>query len=111
MSIDNKLLGRAVRSVRLTRDMTQEQLARKAGMAPNSIAILERGERGFTAKNLNAIAKALHLPPACLTVLGSSSPGKNDPLGAELLQNVQDLIMAGLKLGTAKPVKRRKASA
>jgi transcriptional regulator with XRE-family HTH domain len=111
MSIDNKLLGEAVRSARTHRGLTQAELGQAAGMAPNSIAILERGERGFTAKNLNAIAKVLNVPAACLTVLGSSSPGKDDPLGSELLQKVQNLIIASLKVERRKTPKGRKASA
>ena len=111
MSIDNKLLGEAVRSRRTLRGLTQAELGRSAGMAPNSIAILERGERGFTTKNLNAIAKALNIPAACLTVLGSSKPGKDDPLGAELLQKVQNLIIATLKVEGRKVPKAKKVSA
>jgi transcriptional regulator with XRE-family HTH domain len=111
MSINNKLLGRAIRSVRTLRGLTQAELGRKARMAPNSIAILERGERGFTAKNLNLIADALRIPAACLTVLGSSSPGKRDPLAAQLLEKTQQLILASLKLGAEKSSKPRKASA
>lgn len=91
MTIDQEKLGAAIRDVRKRRKMTQAELAAEAGLASNSVAILERGERGFSMKTLNALAKALRVPASCLTVLGTDAP-TGDPALANLLRRTQDLI-------------------
>ncbi|HVC99437.1 MAG TPA: helix-turn-helix transcriptional regulator [Pirellulales bacterium] len=92
MTINKKQLGDAVRSVRKLRNMTQADLAEKVGMATNSGAILERGERAFTMNTLNALARALDVPAACLAVLGTPSPGPKQAAAANLLAKLQTLI-------------------
>ena len=46
---------------RKRRDLTQEELADKAGVSRNSISMIERGEYNPTLDQLNKIAKALLL--------------------------------------------------
>ena len=46
---------------RKRRDMTQGELADKAGVSRNSISMMERGEYNPTIEQLNKIAKALLL--------------------------------------------------
>lgn len=57
-----KQFGWNVRSLRLKRRWTQEQLAQAAGLTPNFIGFVERGERNITLKNIVKIAKGLGYP-------------------------------------------------
>ncbi len=52
-------LGRAVRSVRLERGYSQEELAARSGLHRNYIGGIERGERNPTLMSLLAVAQAL----------------------------------------------------
>ena len=101
MTLDNKRIGNAIRSVRKLRGMTQAELATAVGMAPNSVAMLERGERGYSVDNLNAFSKALRVPASCLTVLGSVEP--TDELGRRLVERIQRLVTAAIRVGQESP--------
>jgi XRE family transcriptional regulator, regulator of sulfur utilization len=57
-----KQFGWNVRELRLKRKWTQEQLAQHAGLTPNYIGFVERGERNITLKNAVKIAKGLNFP-------------------------------------------------
>ena len=57
-----KQFGWNVRSLRLKRHWTQEQLAQHSGLTPNYIGFVERGERNITLKNAVKIAKGLNYP-------------------------------------------------
>lgn len=73
MAIDRKLLGKAIRQVRELRGLSQVSLAEAAGLqgSPrNSVALIERGEQDVSMETLNALAEALDVPAACLTIRG-----------------------------------------
>lgn len=55
-----------LREWRTYRQMTQEQLAKAIGTAPNVIQYLETGERGLSAKWLRKLAPALNTTPGML---------------------------------------------
>ena len=57
-----KQFGGNVRKLRFKRRWTQEQLAQHAGLTPNFIGFVERGERNITLKNAVKIAKGLNYP-------------------------------------------------
>jgi transcriptional regulator with XRE-family HTH domain len=96
MSIDRKLLGRAIRQVRELRGLSQAALAQKAGLRGNSVALIERGERGVSIDTLNSLAEALEIPSACLTMLGMSRiRGLSD--SSRLVRSFQKLITATLE--------------
>ena len=57
-----KQFGWNVRSLRLKRRWTQEELAQHANLTPNFIGFVERGERNITLKNIVKIAKGLGYP-------------------------------------------------
>jgi transcriptional regulator with XRE-family HTH domain len=59
-------LGRGIRSYRLQRGYSQEQLAERADLHRNYIGLVERGERNASAKALIQIARALTVHPADL---------------------------------------------
>ncbi|MFE1842432.1 helix-turn-helix transcriptional regulator [Streptomyces sp. NPDC059515] len=48
-----------MRTVRLWRNLTQEQLAHLAGVAPRTVVSIESGRHGFSTDVLYALARAL----------------------------------------------------
>lgn len=60
------LFGANVRRVRTEKHMTQERLAEAAGLHPNYISSVERGERNISIRNIERLARALNVPMAYL---------------------------------------------
>jgi transcriptional regulator with XRE-family HTH domain len=56
-----KILGQAIRKVRLARGLTQEQLAEKADLHWTYVSGIERGVRNVSIMNLFNIAVALQV--------------------------------------------------
>ena len=93
MAIEKELLGKAIRQVRQLRGMSQAALATAAGLRGNSVALIERGQRGVSMETLNGLADALEVPAACLAMLGTSKiAGQSD--SASLVKSLQKLIVA-----------------
>ena len=57
----NRQLGKRIRYLRNSRKMSIEDLALEAGINPNYLSDLERGERNPTIKVLSKIAIALDI--------------------------------------------------
>jgi transcriptional regulator with XRE-family HTH domain len=57
-----KEFGQAVRSLRLMRGLSQEELAEKAGLHVNSISLVERGLTPPALDTICSIADALGVP-------------------------------------------------
>lgn len=97
MAIKKDALGAAIKKVRGIRGLTQIELAKAAGLSDGgkSLALIEQGRRSVSIETLNAIADALKIPPACLTVLGSTGVVKNKA-ATEFMQSLKDLISAVL---------------
>jgi len=53
--------GNKVREERLRQNLSQEQLASKAGVHRTYIGMVERAEKNITLENIEKIAKALKL--------------------------------------------------
>lgn len=70
MSADNSALliqiGRNIRAERSRRDLTQEAVARLAGMAPTQVARIERGETDSGITKYLRLAQAIGIRPADL---------------------------------------------
>jgi transcriptional regulator with XRE-family HTH domain len=67
--IDSKKLtrfGAHVRTIRLSRDYSQEELAHRCGLDRTYIGGVERGERNLSLLNILKIAEALQVTPAKL---------------------------------------------
>lgn len=57
-----KLFGQRVRVVRKAARLTQEEVAEKAGIAPNFLGYIERGKKRPSLEVTFALAKALDVP-------------------------------------------------
>ena len=53
--------GEIIRKERLKQELSQEELAFRAGLHRTYIGMIERAERNITITNINKIAKALKL--------------------------------------------------
>ncbi len=59
-------LGRAVRTFRVERGFSQEDLAHRSGMHRTYLGGIERGERNVSYANLKRLALALEVPASQL---------------------------------------------
>lgn len=59
----NSSLGAQLRTLRLERDLTQEQLAEQLGMSPRYVAGVERGEYNLSLASIEALADQLGVAP------------------------------------------------
>lgn len=55
----NVRFGKKVREERLKRNLSQEELAARAGVHRTYIGMIERAEKNITLENIEKIAKAL----------------------------------------------------
>ena len=69
-----RALGRRVRILRLTREMTQDDLALAAGMSRSFVSLIEKGTHGVDVVRLLRLAAALDVPLAEL--LGVTPPDR-----------------------------------
>ena len=53
------LFGEIIRDIRKEKDLSQEELADKAGVHRTYIGMIERGEKNITLENINKLSKAL----------------------------------------------------
>jgi len=78
-------LGAALRSVRLTRGLSQSDVARLAGVSPSAVSQAERGQRGLSLETLLELSAQLNITIDEL-LRGDVSPGyrlgrRHDPHG------------------------------
>jgi transcriptional regulator with XRE-family HTH domain len=59
-------LGSNVRRLRTERELTQEELASRAGLSANYVGEIERGMRNPSVRVLFDLARALERPPGAL---------------------------------------------
>ena len=89
-----KFLGGRIREIRKSHGMTQEDLGDKAGLNPNYVGYVERGEKNMTVKNILVISRALGVPMAelfsswksdapCRESVGTGKAVKEYPEGAD----------------------------
>lgn len=58
--------GEKVREKRLKQNLSQEELAARAGVHRTYIGMIERAEKNITLENIEKIAKALGMKPSNL---------------------------------------------
>jgi transcriptional regulator with XRE-family HTH domain len=74
-----ELVAQNLRAARAKRQLSQQELAMKAGLSVSYISMLERSERTPPLETLETIAKALRVPPLDLfqaSVGGRARSGK-----------------------------------
>lgn len=62
----SETVSKNLKATRITRKLSQEALAAKAGMSVSMISMLERHNRHATLSTLEQLAKALRVPPQSL---------------------------------------------
>ncbi len=75
LSPRHRALGKAVRTLREARDLTQESLADRAEMSANYVGDTERGERNISVRALWLLADGLNVPASTL-LLEAEKQGK-----------------------------------
>jgi transcriptional regulator with XRE-family HTH domain len=108
MSISKSQLGHAVRQIRELRGYSQAELGHKSRLQPNTIALIERGERGVSLDAINKLASALAVPAGCLTMLGTTKM-RGDSEGMAIVKSMQELILATLFAQTQLEAKEKAA--
>jgi len=71
----NSSLGEQLRSIRLARGLTQEQLAEELGVSPRYLAGVERAERNMSLASVEALAAQLGVTPEIILDSRSNSRG------------------------------------
>ena len=89
--------GKAIRTARVARGLSQKDLATLAGVNPSYISLVEAGNRKPSAGSLEKLAEVLDVPLYLLMLLGSSeselrglSQNEADRLGRQLLHMLVD---------------------
>jgi transcriptional regulator with XRE-family HTH domain len=62
-------IGKAIKELRKSKDLSQEELANKAGMAQASLSKIENGKRPGII-TLNKISEALQVPESLIYAMG-----------------------------------------
>lgn len=57
-----RVVGKRIRILRLTREMTQEELAAAAGISRSFVSLVEHGAKGIDVVRLLRLARALEVP-------------------------------------------------
>lgn len=60
--------GKRLREVRLSFEISQEELAHRSGLDRSYVGQVERGERNLTLENIYRLAEGLRIPAASLVV-------------------------------------------
>lgn len=66
-------LGKAVKEVRKAKHFGQRKLAGLSGLSSNFLSLLEKGNRGVSAENVEKIAKELSVPPSFIYALADDT--------------------------------------
>lgn len=97
--MDYTTIGKNLRTYRKQRNLTQEQLAERAGLSPNYIGILERGEKLPSLETLLTLLNQLNVSADMVLcdVLNTGYAIKGSQLSEQLAgcdKKVQDLVLA-----------------
>ncbi len=70
-AVFRRALGRRLRLLRVVRELTQDELARAAGVTRNPVSAFERAAQGLDVVALLRLSAALRLPVAELLDVGA----------------------------------------
>ncbi len=87
-------LGHWLRQLRRDRNLSQEEVATRAGLHPNHIGRVERGTKDPRVTTLLRLLDALGVPPAELAQIGSQPVGS--PATSRTRQHAEDMSTTSL---------------
>lgn len=87
-------VGHAIKFCRQQKSLSIPTLARRAGLSPSYISLLERNERDPPLSTMEKISRSLEVPLSVLMFIGTS-PGELDSIPVEITEK---LAAATLKL-------------
>ncbi len=96
--INRDSISKIVKQQRVLLDLTQAELAKKAGVSPTLIARLERGERYPSARTLTKLAKALDMNEIELFIYANYL---SKPVSTKEMEEVTQIIIKGATKNTA----------
>lgn len=73
-----ELIGNRIRTMRKSRQMTQEDLARAIGQSPSSITMYETGRREPDFETLEALADVFNVPLVSLLTVDEDPPDRKE---------------------------------
>ncbi len=86
-----KQLGTRLRTFRIIRQYSIEELAHKAGLNPAHLGKIERGERNFTVRSLDRIVEALGVSYVDLFQFGAEVPPVENPIITKTLSYLSEM--------------------
>jgi transcriptional regulator with XRE-family HTH domain len=92
----SKSLGQRIRSLRVSRELSQDALAEKAGMSVKHLGKIERGSVNASIQCLTGIAEALDLP--LRDVLETEHEQGREELLAELAASLPRLSLKDVRI-------------
>jgi transcriptional regulator with XRE-family HTH domain len=84
------MVGKAIKRLRLAREMTKSELARRVRVSPTAVNNWEENGTNPRPEMLGAIAAALNTTVASLTGMPPSSPDTGKPTPADAAAVVQE---------------------
>jgi transcriptional regulator with XRE-family HTH domain len=95
--------GQTVLLWRLRRGLTQEELARRAGVPRPNLSAIERGQRDVSLKTVRALAAALDVRPGVLVdgIVPQDQEGTNE-LSREAMERIADAVIQDTPLAEPK---------
>ncbi|WCF08285.1 helix-turn-helix domain-containing protein [Paenibacillus thiaminolyticus] len=87
-----QLIGERLRYLRKKNNLTQEELAEKAGLNPSYIGSVERGERNISIETLEKLIHGLNVTPTEMFQLHEMDVLSSNLEDAQLLEVVNSLL-------------------
>lgn len=95
-------LGHAIRLGRAAKNISQREMAKKAGLSLSYISLLENGQRDPSFSTLQAIASALEVPIVVLVVLATDEDTLYETFGRVGVEKIIFRSFSALMKGTIK---------
>ena len=88
------VFGQAVKIWRVERELSQAELARRAGLSRPNLSAIERGRRDVTLGTLRSLAVALEVTPGTLADgIPPALPGDTASLSRQALERIADGVV------------------
>ena len=84
--------GKALRIARAAAGLQQQELAKKAGLTPGYISLVEMGRRNPSPGALRKLSRALGIPPHLLTLL-ATEPEDADLLDQREIESIGNALL------------------